>query len=63
MGKKNKHKKNKQISEIGAPPGTVKYHGQEQTNRVKITLIEYNETEFTERDFYDLSECLNNVNG
>jgi magnesium transporter len=60
MGKK---KKNKQHNKAGAPPGTVIYHGEEQTERVKITLIEYNETEFVEKDFYDLSQCLDNVDG
>lgn len=63
MGKKNRHKKNRQHNKTGAPPGTVIYHGEEQTNKVKITLIEYNETEFLERDFYDLSECLDCVSG
>jgi magnesium transporter len=58
MGKK---KKNKQHNKAGAPPGTVIYHGEEQTERVKITLIEYNETEFVEKDFYDLSQCLDSV--
>ena len=63
MGKKRKHKKhNSQLNKIGAPPGTVVYHGEEQTNRVKITLMEYHETELIERDFYDLSECLESVN-
>ncbi len=57
MSKKNRHKKSKN-HKIGAPPGTVIYSGEEQTGRVKITLIEYNETEFVEKDFYDLSECL-----
>ncbi len=47
---------------IGAPPGTVVYQGEERTEKVRITLIEYNETEFIEKDFYDLSECLNYVN-
>src|SRR3569832_1544262 len=61
MGKKNRNKRNRQLNKAGAPPGTVIYHGEEQTNRVKITLIEYNETELIERDFYDLSECLNCV--
>jgi magnesium transporter len=60
MGKK---KKNKQHNRAGAPPGTVIYHGEEQTEKVKITLIEYNETEFVEKDFFDLSQCLNSVNG
>lgn len=42
---------------IGAPPGTLFYNGEERTERVKITLIEFNEKEFFEKDFYDLSEC------
>ena len=45
----------------GAPPGTLVYLGDKQTNRVKISLIEYNETEFIEKEFYDLSECLSMV--
>ncbi len=59
MGKK---KKNKQHNKAGAPPGTVIYHGEEQTEKVKITLIEYNETEFIEKDYYDLSQCLDSAN-
>jgi magnesium transporter len=47
---------------IGAPPGTVVYQGEERTEKVRITLIEYNETEFIEKDFYDLSECMTYVN-
>lgn len=46
---------------IGAPPGTIEYNGQETTARIKITLIEFNETEFFEHTFFDLSECLNHV--
>ncbi len=46
----------------GAPPGTVVYQGEERTEKVKISLIEYNETEFVEKEFYDLSECLDFVN-
>lgn len=46
----------------GAPPGTVVYQGEERTEKVKISLIEYNETEFIEKEFYDLSECLDFVN-
>jgi magnesium transporter len=57
----SKKKKNKQHNKAGAPPGTVIYHGEEQTERVKITLIEYSETELVEKDFYDLSQCLDSV--
>lgn len=46
----------------GAPPGTVVYQGEERTEKVKISLIEYNETEFIEKEFYDLSQCLDFVN-
>ena len=46
---------------IGAPPGTLFYNGEERTDRIKITLIEYNETEFFEQEFYDLSDCLSHV--
>lgn len=41
---------------IGAPPGTIFYNG-DQSGKVKITLIEFNETEFLEQDFYDLNSC------
>lgn len=46
----------------GIPPGTIIYSGEMQTKRVRISLIEYNETDFFEKDFYDLSECLENAN-
>ncbi len=48
-------------NKTGAPPGTLVYFGDKQTERVKISLIEYNETEFIEKEFYDLSECLDHV--
>lgn len=46
---------------IGAPPGTLEYTGLETTARVKLTLIEFNETEFFEHTFYDLSDCLSHI--
>lgn len=48
-------------SHIGLPPGTLVYNGKSTDERVKITLIEYNETEFFEQEFYDLSECMSHV--
>lgn len=48
-------------NQTGAPPGTVIYHGKDTTEKVKITLIQYNETAFVEKDFYDLNECLDCV--
>ena len=49
-------------NKTGAPPGTIVYYGEDKTEKVKITLIEYNETEYIEKEFYDLSECLDLVN-
>ena len=46
---------------IGAPPGTLLYTGQETNARVKITLIEFNETDFFEQEFYDLSDCVKHM--
>ncbi len=56
-------KKRRKVTKIdgGLPPGTLVYNGKITSERVKITLIEYNETEFFEREFYDLSECMNHV--
>jgi magnesium transporter len=45
----------------GAPPGTLMYLGRETKDKVRITLIEYNETEFFEKDFTDIQECLTHV--
>jgi magnesium transporter len=49
------------IENIGAPPGTLFYNGEVRTDRIKITLIEYNESEFFEEEFFDLSDCLSYV--
>jgi len=49
------------IDTTGLPPGTVVYSGEEQTARVKITLLEYNEKEFIEKEFTDFDECLLHV--
>lgn len=46
---------------IGAPPGTLFYNGEERNERIKITLIEFNETEFFEDVYYDLSDCIEHV--
>lgn len=45
----------------GLPPGTVVYSGEKQTAEIKITLLEYNEKEFLEKEFTDFDECLLHV--
>lgn len=49
-------------NKLGAPPGTIIYHGEERSEKIRLTLIEFNEKEFSEREFFDVSECINNVN-
>ncbi|MCE9539330.1 MAG: magnesium/cobalt transporter CorA [Bacteroidetes bacterium] len=49
------------LNKTGAPPGTIVYSGKDTTEKVRITLIEYNETQFIEKNFYDFSECLESV--
>jgi magnesium transporter len=49
------------LHNIGAPPGTMFYNGEETDEKIKITLIEFNETEFFEDVYYDLTECLSHV--
>ena len=49
------------LHNIGAPPGTMFYNGEEVDAKIKITLIEFNETEYFEDDFYDLDACLSHV--
>ncbi|MFI5163809.1 MAG: magnesium/cobalt transporter CorA [Bacteroidia bacterium] len=50
-----------QIDTTGLPPGTVVYSGEEQTAKVQITLIEFNEKDFLEKEFTDFDECLLHV--
>lgn len=46
---------------MGTPPGTITYTGENIGDRIKISLIEYNETDYIEHDFYDLSECISGL--
>jgi magnesium transporter len=49
------------LHNVGDPPGTLSYTGDKKGTRIKISLIEYNETDYFEKDFFDLSECLEHV--
>lgn len=49
-------------NKTGAPPGTIVYSGKDTFEKVKITLLEYNDSEFIEKNFYNFSECLESVN-
>jgi len=47
---------------IGAPPGELYYSGNENREKIKITLIQFNEKEYTEEVFYSVKETLNAIN-
>lgn len=49
------------IPKSGKPsalPGTVKYVGKEREESVKLHIMDYNETDFTEKDIGSIPECL-----
>ena len=43
---------------VGLPPGTLVYVGEERTEPVQITVIDYNETHFHEASVQTIQECL-----
>jgi magnesium transporter len=46
---------------IGAPPGSLSYIGDARSEKVRFSLIEFNETDFIEEEFDNLDECLSRV--
>lgn len=63
---KHHHKKNiskkrlehKKKHKIGVPPGTLIYTGDQSTGNVKISIIEYDEKNFVEREISNIEECI-----
>lgn len=52
------------LQNIGAPPGTLFYNGDQTADtHVKLTLIEFNEAQFFEREFYELEKCESHLDG
>jgi magnesium transporter len=49
------------IPYIGSPPGSLTYNGIPQSGPVKMVLIEFNEEEFFEHEYYNFDECLAHV--
>ena len=46
----------KKVDKKGQPPGTLIYSGKERNEKVRITVIEYNEKDFIEKDFYSVND-------
>jgi magnesium transporter len=57
MGKKKKQK----AHNVGAPPGELYYTGEAKEERVRLTLIEYNEKDFLEGEFYSTQDLFRAV--
>ena len=54
-----KNKKTERLAgKIGMPPGTLVHIGQKKTQSVRITLIDYDEQNFQEKQVADIEECF-----
>ncbi len=45
-------------SKAGLPPGTLLHIGEKKTEEVKITVIDYDESQFEEKEVQEIAECL-----
>ena len=48
----------KQSKKVGLPPGTLVHIGQRKTESVRISVIDYNEQSFQEKEISAIEECL-----
>jgi magnesium transporter len=48
----------KRSKKVGLPPGTLVHIGEKKTDKAKITVIDYDETSFQEREVTSVEECL-----
>lgn len=49
---------NKISSTVGLPPGTLLYTGKKRFGKIKISLIDYDDTHFTEQEIDNIRECV-----
>ena len=48
----------KATKKVGLPPGTIIHIGEKKTEKVKITVIDYDEAEFQEGEAKTIEECF-----
>ncbi len=48
----------KRSKKVGLPPGTLVHTGEKKTGQVKITLVDYDEGHFEEKEIRSVDECL-----
>jgi magnesium transporter len=49
---------NRAAGKLGLPPGTLVYTGEKKKEKVKITVIDYDETQFEEKEVKTVKECV-----
>lgn len=54
---KKKHRRNNFIK-VGLPPGTLVYTGQKKLDSVRITVLDYDEQNFQEKQFTQIEDCF-----
>ena len=50
----------KSSNKVGLPPGALVHVGKKREGKVKITIIDYNEKEFQEKEVESVEECFSN---
>ena len=48
----------KRVKKTGLPPGTPVFVGDKKTESTKITILDYDETQFQEREIKEIDECF-----
>ena len=48
----------KRSKKIGLPPGTLVHIGERKTEKVRITIIDYDETHFEQQEISTIEECF-----
>ncbi len=48
----------KRSESVGLPPGTLIHVGEKRTGKVRITIMDYNDTQFQEKEVKTIEECF-----
>ena len=48
----------KRLKKVGLPPGTPVYVGEKKEERVKITVLDYDETQYQEKEMEKIEDCF-----
>ena len=48
----------KRAKTLGLPPGSLVHIGEKKVDKVRITILDYNEKEFQEKELEKVEECF-----